>query len=403
MKIVHGLISGDSHAQLDRDAFTNRMSRAKWGDRIPQVLETTNPAFMFKAMDFPVERWFVNGQVVDKRWPANCPALMNDATRSRGAQRWEDVPRTVYDPIERLKVLDSDGVDGEVLFPNPPVQNATFFQGDAELELACVQAYNDALADWRRASDRYVPLALIPYLSGIEASVAEVVRAAKIGHGGILMVVEPSLAIQGRNDVLGLSGPNAGLNALPHFCSTYWDPLWAACQDCEMPVHWHANAGISLRGPAWKDFSFGEESVSFLPGAFCLPTQFLPNLLFSGVLDRYPRLKWVWAEIGIGWIQYVLESCDHEWERRHLWTEGLVSRPSELFKRQIYSMFWFEKAGVELRDALGQGNLMWESDFPHSTSTYPESRKFVEHSMEGVSDEDRRQLLYGNALRLYKM
>ena len=83
----------------------------------------------------------------------------------------------VYDPLERLKALDRDGVDGEVLFPNDPVQSATFFQGDAEFELACVQAYNDALAEWRELSDRYVPLAIIPYLSGVEASAKEVARA----------------------------------------------------------------------------------------------------------------------------------------------------------------------------------------------------------------------------------
>ncbi len=62
--------------------------------------------------------------------------------------------------------MTGDGVDGEVLFPNDPMQSGTFFQGDAEFELACVQAYNDALAEWREASDRYVPLAIIPYLSG---------------------------------------------------------------------------------------------------------------------------------------------------------------------------------------------------------------------------------------------
>ena len=403
MKIVHGAISGDSHVQLDRDAFTSRMSKAKFGDRIPHVIETTDQALMYKPLDYAVERWVVNGKVVDKRWPANCPAAMNDATRSLGAQRWEDVPRGVYDPIARLEFLDRDGVDAEVLYPNPPVQNATFFQGDAELELACVQAYNDAVGDWRRASERYIPLALIPYLSGIDATVAEIQRAAKTGHKGILMVVEPSLAIQDKYDVLGLAGINAGLKGLPHFCHPYWDRVWAAAQDCELPIHWHANGGISLRGPAWKGYSFSEESVSFVPGAFCLPTQFLPNLMFSGVLERYPRLKWVWAEIGIGWIQYVLDACDHEWERRHLWTEGLPSRPSELFKRQIYSMFWFEQAGVDLRSAFGAGNLMWQSDFPHSTSTYPDSHKFIEQCMEGVNADERRQLMFQNAVDLYNL
>jgi len=99
----------------------------------------------------------------------------------------------------------------------------------------------------------------------------------------------------------------------------------------------------------------------------------------------------------------VLEACDHEWERRHLWTEGLVTRPSELFQRQIYGAFWFEKAGIELRHALGLENIMWESDYPHNTSTYPDSWKFVEQTLEDVPEAERKPLLYGNALHVYKL
>ena len=106
--------------------------------------------------DKPVERWFVHGKVVGQRGTVNCPTVMNDPERKTFPQRWEDVPSLVYDPIERLKALDRDGVDGEVLFPNDPVQSGTFFQGDAEFELACVQAYNDGLAEWRETSDRFV-------------------------------------------------------------------------------------------------------------------------------------------------------------------------------------------------------------------------------------------------------
>lgn len=403
MNVKYGLISCDSHAQLDKDAFTSRMSATKWGDRIPHIVETTDRAHMSEPVDYPVERWVVNGRVVDIRGVSNCPAVMDDPMRTYHPQRWEEVPRRVYDPLERLKVLDSDGVDGEVLFPNPPVQNATFFQGDAELELACVQAYNDALAEWQEASDRYIPLALIPYLNGIEATVAETERAVKKGHRGILMVIEPSLAVKGRADFLGITGANAALKGLPHFSDPYWDPLWAVCQDLAVPIHWHANGGIMLRAPHWEGFTRGEEIVSLSPGIFTVPAQFLPNLVFSGILDRYPRLKWVWAETGIGWAYYVLEACDHEWERRHLWTEGIRTRPSELFKRQIYGVFWFEKAGVELRHLIGLNNLMWESDYPHNTSTYPGSWEFVERSLAGVPEEERKQLLYGNALRIYNL
>ncbi len=98
------------------------------------------------------------------------------------------MPPKVYDPISRLEALDLDGIDGEVLFPNGPVQTGTFFQGDADFELTCVQAYNDALAEYRQASDRYIPLAIIPYLNPIESAVAEVEQAVKKGHRGINML-----------------------------------------------------------------------------------------------------------------------------------------------------------------------------------------------------------------------
>src|SRR5207237_10083205 len=107
------------------------------------------------------------------------------------------VPAVVYDPDARLKALDHDGVGGEVLFPNTPVQNFAFFQSDAVFELACVRAYNDALAEWREVSERYVPVALIPYLSGIEVIVAEIERAVKRGHRGVVMLADPGLTKTG--------------------------------------------------------------------------------------------------------------------------------------------------------------------------------------------------------------
>ena len=149
MKIRYGLISCDSHAQLHKGTWTSRMSKAKFGDNIPQLRETSDKEHMVRASDKPVERWFVHGKVVGERGTVNCPTAMNDPLRKTFPQRWEEVPAFVYDPIERLKALDRDGVDGEVLFPNDPIQSGTFFQGDAEFELACVQAFNDGLAEWR--------------------------------------------------------------------------------------------------------------------------------------------------------------------------------------------------------------------------------------------------------------
>ena len=92
----------------------------------------------------------------------------------------------------------------------------------------------------------------------------------------------------------------------------------------------------------------------------------------------------MFAETGLGWVSSVLEACDNEWEKRHLWTEGIASRPSDLFRRQIYVDFWFESVGIQLREYIGVDNILWESDFPHITSTYPNSWDAVEHSLAGV-------------------
>jgi predicted TIM-barrel fold metal-dependent hydrolase len=267
-------------------------------------------------------------------------------------------------------------------------QESRFLQADAEFELACVRAYNDALADWREVSDRYVPIAIIPYLSPMETIVAEVEHAVQRGHGGIVMFAEPSLAVKG----------------LKHSNDPFWEPLWSACEDLDVPIHWHGSAGLPLYVlPHWEGFSRSELHTATTARLCATPTQAIPNLLLSGRMARHPRLKWVFAETGMGWINYVLEGCDHEWEQRHLWTEGILTRPSDAFRSQIVVDFWFETAGVELRHTIGVDNIMWESDYPHITSTYPDSWKYVERALVGVPDEDRRKMLYGTAMKLYKL
>jgi predicted TIM-barrel fold metal-dependent hydrolase len=393
LDIKYGLISCDSHAQLDKDAFLKRMP-SKWGDKIPQVKEMSDKKFL--AVDWgneKFERWFVNGEPYGPRGVSNCPTVMQDPKygeagmhRAYFPQYWHEVPDYVYDPVKRLGALDKDGVDAEVLFQNDPVQSATFFQGkDPAFELDCAKAYNDAVADWRRVSERYIPLAVAPYLGGIETTVGEVERAVKNGHKGLVMMAEPSNMGQG----------------LKHFNDRYWDPLWASAQDMDISIQWHASAGVRLDIPTWKGFTRNESQAVGPTQSFSSIAQFIPNLIFSGVLDRYPTLKWVCAETGLGWVTYILEGCDHEWERRHLWTEGLIDRPSDLFRRQIYVDFWYEKAGVELRHKVGIKNIMWESDYPHSTSTWPESWDFVNRTLAGVPQEDRDAMCWKNAYELY--
>ncbi|MEX0803187.1 MAG: amidohydrolase family protein [Candidatus Binatia bacterium] len=377
MEIKHGLISSDSHGQLGKDAYTSRMSRVQWGDRIPHIVEVVEERF-----DHPVERWIVNGEI-QRGNVCNCPTAME--TRGYYPQRWEEVPLEVYDPASRLRSLDRDRVDAEVLFPNGP--GGTFLYGDPAFELACVRAYNDALAEYRQVSDRFAPLAIIPYLSPIEIIVAEIEHAVEAGHRGVTILGDPSVAAKEQKN---LSDP-------------FWYPLWEACQQLHVGVHLHASAGLAgkLSLPQWRGYTRRQAHTVSTLRNFCTATQIIPFLIFSGVLERFPRLNWVFAETGLGWVISVLEACDYEWERRQLWNEGIVTRPSELFRRQIYVDFWFETVGIELRDFIGTDNILWESDFPHITSTYPNSWSAVEQSLAGVSQAHREKMLFRNAARLY--
>lgn len=379
MEIKFGLISSDSHGQLGRDAYLKRMSNAQWGERIPHVIEVCDDKYKF-----PVERWVVNGEIQGSN-VCNCPTAMPN--RSYYPQRWEEVPPEVYEPGQRLKALDRDRIDAEVLFPNGP--GGTFFYDDADFELACVRAYNDALAEFRQVSDRFIPLAAIPFMSPMTMIVAEVERAVSTGHVGINMLGDPSV----------------GLKGLKNLGDPSWAPLWSVCQELGIGVHLHASAGLAgkLSLPQWQGYSHRQSHCVSTLRNFCTATQFVPFLIFSGLLERYPRLNWVFAETGLGWVSSVLEACDFEWDKRHLWTEGICTRPSDQFRRQIYVDFWFETVGIQLRDYIGVDNILWESDFPHITSTYPKSWDAVEHSLAGVSSADREKVLYRNAARLYRL
>jgi len=141
MDIKYGAISADSHAGFHRDDFAFRMSAAKWGDRVPRIVAGEQ-----------ADGWSIYGGP-PRTQVANCPALMGEPFQTYPT-RWDEVPKKAYDPGERLKALDTDRVDAEVLFPNPP--GGTFYQfGDPEFELDAVRAYNDILSDWVRVSERY--------------------------------------------------------------------------------------------------------------------------------------------------------------------------------------------------------------------------------------------------------
>jgi uncharacterized protein len=374
VELKYGLISADDHVLEHPRVWTERLSQAGWGDRIPHVVEQPDGT----------ERWLIDGTMLPLAGRGSVGAPLADTAAAPA--RWADMPTSAYVPAERLKAMDADRVDASVLYPTVAgLAGETFGQlQDLELELACVQAYNDFLIDeWASASPRFLPQCLVP-LAPIEATVAEIRRAVGRGHRGVVFPATPML-----------------LRDLPHVNEPAYDPVWATCQELNVPVCFHAGSSPRLEFPLYDGLSpalaAALTEVNRPLGAISV----FSNVLYSGILTRFPRLRVVFAESSLGWGAYELELADHEFERQRLHLEAAEERPSGLFRRQCYLTGWYDHAGLEVRAYIGVRNLLWETNFPQTNSTWPRSWDYIADSFRGIPDEERTRILAGNAAELY--
>jgi predicted TIM-barrel fold metal-dependent hydrolase len=376
MELKYGFISADDHAQEHPEVWTARMSKARWGDRIPHLERQADGG----------ECWVVDGKKVELRGVALAGAAMAD--RARNPQRWEEVPKVAYVPSERLTAMDVDGVDYSVLYPSVAGRAGETFAGldDPALELACTQAYNDWLIEeWAACSPRFVAQCIVP-LAPIDAAANEIRRAVTKGHRGVVLPSVPML-----------------LREAPHINDPQYDPIWATCQDLDVPVCFHSGASREIEFPPYEGFT---PEVAGALEALTRPVSsvlVVANFLYSRILHRFPRLKVVFAETTLAWGAYELELADHQFERQRINTEGYDLKPSELFQRQCHLVGWFDATGIKTRHHIGLGNILWSTNFPQTTSTWPESRRVIARCFDGVPERERRQVLADNTAKLYKL
>jgi predicted TIM-barrel fold metal-dependent hydrolase len=376
MELKYGFISADDHVQEHPEVWTKRMSQAKWGDRIPHIERQSDGT----------ERWVVDGKPVDLSGVAIAGAAMPD--RAREPQRWAEVPGSAYKAIERLAAMDVDGVDYSVLYPSVAgLAGETFGRlTDPGFELACVQAYNDWLIEeWAAVSPRFIPQCIVP-LSPIEATVSEIKRAVAKGHRGVVLPSVPMM-----------------LRDVPHINEPVYDPVWAICQELEVPVCFHSGVTRDIQFPPYVGFS---PEIASAMEAITRPVSavlVMANFLFARILERFPRLKVIFAETSLAWGAYELELADHQFERQRLHTEGYDLLPSALFKRQCHIVGWFDTTGLKTRHHIGVDKLLWSTNFPQATSTWPESRQAIARCFDGIPASERRQVLVENAARLYHL
>lgn len=295
---------------------------------------------------------------------------------------YDDMRPGCYDPKERLADMDANWVEASMCFPTfPRFCGQTFAEGkDKELGLACVEAYNNWMVDeWCGDSGgRLIPLCLVP-LWDADMAAAEVRRNAARGVHAVAFSELPFH--------LGL----------PTIHSGYWDPFFRACAETHTTVCMHI--GSSSKMPATSadappavtaTLAFGNAMFSVI------------DYLFSGVLVRFPELRLSYAESQIGWLPYILERVDDVWHDNQGWagTKVIPNPPSSYYYKQIFGCFFKDQHGIDSLDKVGVDNITFETDYPHSDSTWPRSKQVAEKLLDGLDDATVRKIVRGNAIRM---
>ena len=282
--------------------------------------------------------------------------------------------------------MDADGVDYSVLYPTVAgLAGETFGKlDDPDLELACVQAYNDWLIEeWANRSSRFVPQCIVP-IWPMERTVAEIKRAVAKGHKGVIYPASPM-----------------ELRDVPHINEPVYDPLWAACADLGVPICFHAGASPRIQLQPSETFSppVADAFRGIIRSVSSIAV--LANFLFSRVLYRFPKLKVVFAESSLGWGAYEIEYADYQSDADGLQLEGYPLKPSELFQRQCYFTCWYDQNSLRVRRYLGAANILWATNFPLVTSSWPNSRQKIDVGFADIPEGEKRQMLWQNAAGLY--
>lgn len=381
------VIDADTHLTEPHDLWTRR-APSRLRDRVPQV-----------KVHNGVRSWMIDGDKVLLERAIPSSTVKRDGTRWPGLEflnhQFEEVHPASHSVRERVEMMDAMGVSAQVLYPNIlgfGGQHAV--KVDDELRLACVEIFNDAMAEFQVDSgQRIFPMALLPWWD-VKLAVAEIERAKQMGLRGININSDP-------HTFVGSDGAR-----LPDLSSDHWFPMWEACEALDMPVNFHI--GASEQSMDWLGVQgwpgLHRDVRAALGGAmlFINNGRVMGNLILSGLLDRYSKLKFVSVESGIGWVPFLLEAIDYEYQEVAINNGKLQRRPSEYFKTNFHACFWFERRDLSHQiKAVGVDNVLFETDFPHPVCLYPIDDMDV--ALAGLTEEEKVKALAGNAAKLYNI
>ena len=374
------VIDADTHFSEPWDLWTSR-APAGLKDRVPRVIEVKG------ELQWTIDR--------DTRLASKCghSAVMRDGTKVPGFSFYG---RTVHEAHagasqvkERIEVMDQLGIYAQIIYPNVLGFGGQLGKGvDESLRVACMQIFNDAMADLQKESgNRIFPMTLLPWWD-VDKAIAELERGAKLGLHGV-----------------NISSDTHDYPGLPALHDPHWERLFRACIHHNMPVNFHIGGSDSavswFTTGTWPGFS---PNVKLAMGSSLLIAgnmRVLGNILISQMLDKYPGLKIVSVESGVGWIPYLLEALEY------MSIENGIKhkRPmKQVYREQIYACTFFEKDSLLATvKQLGADNILFETDFPHPACLYPDPLEYLADTIEQLTPAERLKIFSGNAAKLYNI
>lgn len=297
----------------------------------------------------------------------------------------EDMREGCWEQSARLADMDVNHVEASLCFPTFPRFCGQTFKEREDKVLAdlCVKAYNDWMFDeWCAGTDgRLIPLPIIQ-LWDAELAAAEVRRNAARGGRAVAFTEIPAFL---------------GLPSI-HDPGGFWDPFFRACDETGTVVCMHIGSSSKMPSTSPDAPAAVGSTLTYMNAAMSMT-----DYLMSGIFERFPNLKLAYSEGQIGWIPYILERADKVWEENRGWggvADKVLRPPSEYYRDHIYGCFFDDVHGMKNIDVIGVDNVTFETDYPHSDSTWPHSLKVAMDMFRGVDDETVYKIVRGNAIRM---
>ena len=387
------IISVDDHIVEPPDVWTSRMP-AKFKDAAPHIVQAPMPDVTFVGGKLtvvegggtkPVDWWYYEDLKRPLLRVDSAVGVPRDEVTMTGVT-YEEMRPGSYSQKERLEDMDENHIEASLCFPTfPRFCGQTFTEAkDKELALLCVEAYNDyQVEEWCAGTGgRLIPLTIVP-LWDAELAAAEVRRNAARGVRAVCFSEIPAYL---------------GLPSI-HDPDNYWDPFFRACDETSTVVNMHIGSSSKMPSTSADAPAAVGSSLTHINAELSMT-----DFLMSGLFERFANLKVAYSEGQIGWIPHLLHRMDVVWEDNRGWggvADKVPNPPSSYFADHVFGCFFDDPNGLLLIDEIGEDNITYESDYPHSDSTWPRTREIAEKQMSGLTDEQRYKVVRGNAIKLF--